>query len=108
MDGFNCIIAYQAEDGAAYYDGSNIVHCTIMNNGGRGYYAASSSYFGTAIRNCVCAENGTTNNKNGIAIDSIIEEAWSNVSDNVTVAANGGPVTLGGLVCHYGMMLLIR
>ena len=86
MDGFNCVIANHAGDGATYYDGNNIVHCTIMNNGGRGYYAASSSYFGKTIRNCVCAENGTTNNKNGIAVDSVIEEAWSNVSDRVTVS----------------------
>lgn len=86
MDGFNCIIANHVGDGAAYYDGSNIVHCTIMNNGGRGYLAATSGYIGTSIHNCVCAENGTINNVNGIAVNSVIEAAWSNESEQVTIS----------------------
>lgn len=86
MDAFNCIIANHTGTGPAYYHGNHVAHCTIMNNGGRGYYIAENGYFGTTMQNSVCAENGTINNANGIAIDSVIEAAWSNESDNVTIS----------------------
>lgn len=86
MDAFNCIIANHAGTGTAYYHGNHVAHCTIMNNAGRGYYVAEAGYFGKTMQNSVCAENGTVNNVNGIAVNSVIEAAWSNESQNVTIS----------------------